>query len=130
MYHKIIFIAAIGLIAVLLYVMSVFGRFTIHAKDDREDRDWYLQRINLFYRIAWGCFFVCVFFILGLLFMMLGQELLFWSWRSEGTVILHLAAYTPHYVFLIELSGLALMSLALAMLIRFIREEITDYMIF
>ena len=28
MYHKIIFIAAIGLIAVLLYVMSVFGRFT------------------------------------------------------------------------------------------------------
>ena len=33
-----------------------------------------------------------------LLFMILGQELLFWRWRSEGTVIYHLAAYTPHYI--------------------------------
>ena len=34
----------------------------------------------------------------ALLFMILGQELLFWRWRSEGTVIYHLAAYTPHYI--------------------------------
>lgn len=127
---KIMFAAAIGLIAILLYVMSVFGRFTIHAKDDMEDRDRYLQRINLFYRIVWGCFFVCVFFILGLIFVILGQELLFWRWRSEGIVIYHPAAYTPHYISLIELSGLAIMSFALAMLIRLIRKEITDYMIF
>lgn len=100
MHHKIMFAAAIGLVAILLYVMSVFGKFTIHAKDDMEDRDWYLQRINLFYRIVWGCFFVCVFFILGLIFVILGQELLFWRWRSEGIVMLHPAAYTPHYMYL------------------------------
>lgn len=75
-------------------------------------------------------FFVCVFFILGLIFVILGQELLFWRWRSEGIVIYHPAAYTPHHISLIELSGLALMSFALAMLIRLIRKEITDYMIF
>lgn len=57
MHHKIMFAAAIGLVAILLYVMSVFGKFTIHVKDDMEDREWYLQRINLFYRIVWGCFF-------------------------------------------------------------------------
>ena len=47
MHHKIMFAAAIGLVAILLYVMSVFGKFTIHVKDDMEDREWYLQRINL-----------------------------------------------------------------------------------
>lgn len=34
MHHKIMFAAAIGLIAILLYVMSVLGRFMIHVKDN------------------------------------------------------------------------------------------------
>ena len=57
MHHKIMFAAAIGLVAILLYVMSVFGSSSIHVKMILEDREWYLQRINLFYRIGLGMLF-------------------------------------------------------------------------
>ena len=119
MYRLILFTIAVGLLIAFLYVMHIWKiteAGTSEGYPVRNERA--LWQLTLLRRIVLVVFCVCLFLILAMTLMVLGQEFLFLRWTAAGITMSRPAAHTPYFVLMFELGGLGVMHLALFLLIR------------
>lgn len=126
MYRLILFTIAVGLLIAFLYVMHIWKiaeAGTSEGDPVRDERA--LWQLTLLRRSVLAGFCVCLFLILAMTLVVLGQEYLFLCWSAAGVVIARPAAHTPYYVLMFELGGLSVMHFALFMLIRAALKDMT-----
>lgn len=126
MYRLILFAIAAGMLISFLYVMHVWK--TAEAIPQEGDPVCYeraLRQLTLLCRVVLAGFCVCLFLILAMTLVVLGQEYLFLCWAAAGVIIARPAAHTPYFILMLELGGLSIMHFALFLLIRAALKDMT-----
>lgn len=125
MYRLLLFAIAAGLLISFLYVMHVWRAAETRASKESTTDGRTLRQLTLLCRIVLAGFCVCLFLILAMTLVVLGQEYLFLCWSAAGVVIARPAAHTPYFVLMFELGGLSVMHFALFLLIRAALKDMT-----
>lgn len=125
MYRLILFTIAIGLLIAFLYVLHVWRAAETRASKDGPTDGRTPRRLTLLCRIVAAGLCVCLFLMLAMTLMVLGQEFLFLRWASVGISLSRPAAHTPYFILMFELGGLSIMHLALFLLICSALKDMT-----
>ena len=125
MYRVILFMIAAVLLLFFLYVMHIWK--TTEAKTSEGNavcNKRALRKLTLLRRIAFSSLCICIFLMLAMTLMVLGQEFLFLRWAAAGISLSRPAAHTPYYVLMFELGGLSIMNFALFLLIQSVLKDV------